>query len=158
MTIRMTMVAAIAALGLAACGGKAKKDDTMAGGGSGAPSSGKLYDRLGGKDAIAGVVKEFVENQVAKDARINAFFANADIPGLEVKLTDQICAATGGPCEYKGKDMKAAHVGMNIKEADFNALDDDLTKALDKFKVPDKEKAELLGALAGMKGDIVTAK
>jgi len=154
---RMMMLAAIAALGLAACGGKGKKDDTMGtGGGSAAPASGKLYDRLGGKDAITAVVKEFVENQVAKDARINAFFANADIPGLEVKLVDQICAATGGPCEYKGKDMKTAHAGMGVKEADFNALVDDLTKALDKYKVPDKEKGELLGALAGMKGDIVT--
>ena len=38
------------------------------------PAGGKLYDRLGGKDAITAVVKEFVENQVAKDARINAFF------------------------------------------------------------------------------------
>ena len=155
MKIRMTMLAAIAALGLAACGGKAKKDTTT-GGGTAAPTAGKLYDRLGGKDAITAVVKEFVENQVAKDARINAFFANADIPGLEVKLVDQICAATGGPCEYKGKDMKTAHAGMGVKEADFNALVDDLTKALDKFKVPDKEKGELLGALAGMKGDIVT--
>jgi hemoglobin len=140
----------------AACGHKEKKEDTMGSTGSAAPAGGKLYDRLGGKDAIAGVVKEFVENQVAKDARINAFFANADIAGLEAKLTDQICAATGGPCEYKGKDMKTAHAGMGVKESDFNALVEDLVKALDKFKVPEKEKSELLGALAGMKGDIVT--
>ena len=109
MKTRMMIMAAMAALGLAACGGKGKKEDTMAGGGSAAPAGGKLYDRLGGKDAITAVVKEFVENQVAKDARINAFFANADIPGLEAKLVDQICMATGGPCEYKGKDMKTAH-------------------------------------------------
>ena len=156
MKTRMMMMAAIAALSLAACGGKGKKDDTMGGGGSSAPASGKLYDRLGGKDAITAVVKEFVENQVAKDARINAFFANADIPGLEAKLVDQICMATGGPCEYKGKDMKTAHTGMGIKESDFNALVDDLVKALDKYKVPEKEKSELLGALGGMKGDIVS--
>ena len=156
MKTRMMIMAAMAALGLAACGGKGKKEDTMAGGGSAAPAGGKLYDRLGGKDAITAVVKEFVENQVAKDARINAFFANADIPGLEAKLVDQICMATGGPCEYKGKDMKTAHTGMGIKESDFNALVDDLVKALDKYKVPEKEKSELLGALGGMKGDIVS--
>ena len=54
--------------------------------------------------------------------------------------------------------MKEAHVGMNIKESDFNALVNDLVKALDKFKVPEKEKNELLGALAKMKDDIVTKK
>lgn len=157
MKTRMMIMAALAALSLAACGGKGKTNDTMGNtGGSAAPAGGKLYDRLGGKDAITAVVKEFVENQVAKDARINAFFANADIPGLEQKMVDQICAATGGPCEYKGKDMKTSHAGMGIKEADFNALVEDLVKALDKFKVAEKEKGELLGALGGMKGDIVT--
>jgi hemoglobin len=149
----------VLAAALAACGAPKNRGDnsSSAGGTLGAPqpAGGTLYDRLGGKDAIAGVVKEFVENQVAKDVRINAFFANADIPGLETKLTDQLCQATGGPCKYAGKDMRTAHTGMNIKDADFNALVEDLTKALDKFKVPDKEKGELLGALAGMKGDIV---
>jgi len=151
------MLVLAGALALAACGGKAKNDTAGGGGGAGsaAPAGGSLYERLGGKDAIAGVVKEFVENQVAKDARINAFFANADIPGFEAKLIDQICQATGGPCKYTGKDMRTAHTGMNVKDSDFNALVEDLTKALDKFKVPDKEKGELLGALAGMKGDVV---
>ena len=73
-----------------------------------------------------------------------------------MKLVEQICAASSGPCEYKGKDMKTAHTGMGIKDADFNALVDDLVKALDKYKVPEKEKSELLGALGGMKGDIVS--
>jgi hemoglobin len=51
--------------------------------------------------------------------------------------------------------MKTAHQGMGISEADFNALVEDLVKALDKFKVPEKEKGELLGALGPMKTDIV---
>ena len=148
----------VAALGLAACGGKGKErgHDEQRRRRQRHRGRRKLHDGLGGKDAITAVVKEFVENQVAKDARINAFFANADVPGFEVKLVDQICQATGGPCEYKGKDMKTAHAGMGIKDADFNALVDDLVKALDKYKVGEKEKAELLGALGGMKGDIVT--
>ena len=103
------------------------------------------------------MVEDFVGN-VAADARINAFFANADIPHLKQMLKDQICAATGGPCKYTGKDMKTAHAGMDIKDADFNALVEDLVKSLDKFKVGDKEKNDLLGALGGMKGDIVTAQ
>ncbi len=95
-------------------------------------------------------------NNIAADARINAFFANADIPGLKAKLVDQICEATGGPCKYTGKSMKESHTGMNVKEEHFNALVEDLVKALDKYKVGEKEKGELLGALGCMKGDIVT--
>jgi hemoglobin len=70
-------------------------------------------------------------------------------------LVEQVCQASGGPCTYTGKTMKDAHAGMKITEADFNALVEDLTKSLDKFKVAEREKNELLGALGGMKGDIV---
>ena len=137
----------------AACGSKkpaTTEPATTAGGDQ------KLYDRLGGKPAIEAVVKDFVENNVAHDTRINVFFANANIPDLESKLVDQICQASGGPCEYKGKDMKTAHANMGVDDKSFTALVEDLTKSLDKFKVGDKEKQELLGALGGMKGDIVT--
>jgi len=113
-----------------------------------------LYDRLGGKGAITAVVDEFIAN-VAADSRINHFFQDTDIPHLKRMLVDQICEATGGPCKYTGLDMKNAHKGMGISSADFNALVEDLVKALDKFKVPEKEKGELLAALGGMKSDIV---
>jgi hemoglobin len=68
-------------------------------------------------------------------------------------LADQICQASGGPCEYKGKDMKTAHMGMGmgISSADFNAPVEDLSGAFDKFNVGQHEKDQLLGALAPMK-------
>jgi hemoglobin len=120
----------------------------------GMTSQKSLYDRLGGKDAITAVVDDFVGN-VAADKRINGFFAKANIPNLKRNLVDQICQATGGPCTYTGKDMKTAHKGMGIKDADFNALVEDLVKSLDKFKVPEKEKGELLGILGSLKPQIV---
>ena len=113
-----------------------------------------LYARLGGKDAITAVIDDFVAN-VAADTRINARFAKTDIPHLKQMLVEQVCQASGGPCTYTGKTMRDAHKGMNITEADFNALVEDLTKSLDKFKVAEREKTELLTALGGMKGDIV---
>src|SRR5215510_3087503 len=113
-----------------------------------------LYDRLGGKPAIQAVVDDFSGN-VAGDARINQRFAGANIPRLKTMLVDQICEASGGPCRYTGRSMKAAHTGMRITDAEFNALVEDLVKSLDKLKVPAPEKTELLGALGGMKGDIV---
>jgi hemoglobin len=113
-----------------------------------------LYDRLGGKGAIQAVVDDFIAN-VAADARINKRFANADIPRLKTKLVEQICEASGGPCKYTGASMLDAHRGMNVTDAEFTALVEDLVKSLDKFKVPSQEKTELLTALGGMKSQIV---
>src|SRR5450631_2836658 len=96
-----------------------------------------LYTRLGGKPAITAVVDDFIGN-VAADSRINRRFANADIPHLKMELVDQLCAASGGPCTYTGKDMKTAHEGMNIRGPEFDALVEDLVKSLDKFNVPAK--------------------
>src|SRR5436190_1290792 len=62
---------------------------------------------------------------------------------------------TGGPCTYTGRDMKTAHKGMNITDAQFNALVEDLKKTLDKFKVPEKEQGDLLAVLGPMKPQIV---
>jgi len=147
----------IAVIGvLAACGGAAKGPESAGGAAAGAQRS--LYDRLGGRDAIALVVKDFVEQRVAKDDRVNAYFMNTDIPAFEALLVDQICQATGGPCSYHGKDMKTAHVGMKIRDADFTATVEDLKESLDQFKVGAQEQRELLGALAPMHDDIVTAK
>jgi hemoglobin len=144
------------ALAAAACGGKKPANTTT----TQADTSGTkpLYDRLGGVDAIKAVVKDFVEERVAKDSRINARFGNADIPHLEQMLTDQICNATGGPCKYTGKNMKEAHAGMGINDAEFGALVEDLKASLAKFNVPQKEQDELIGALAKMHDDIVEKK
>ena len=117
-----------------------------------APKS--LYDRLGGKPAIQAVVHDFLGN-VAGDAKINKRFAKTDIPKLEGLLVDQVCQATGGPCTYGGKDMKTAHQGMHITSAEFDALVGDLQKSLNKYKVGAQEQKDLLGALGGMKADIV---
>jgi len=113
-----------------------------------------LYERLGGKPAIEAVIDEFLKN-VATDQRIAHRFALTNLKDLRNKLVDQVCAATGGPCTYTGGDMKTVHRGMRVKSAEFDALVEDLIKALDTFKVPATEKGELLGALGGMKADIV---
>jgi len=113
-----------------------------------------LYDRLGGKTAINAVVDEFVAN-VAADNRINKFFAKTNIPRLKQMLVDQICEASGGPCKYTGRSMKAAHKGMGVSNKDWDALVEDLVKALNKFKVPKQEQQELLGLLGPMKKDVV---
>src|SRR5215510_4159704 len=108
-----------------------------------------LYQRLGGREAIKGVVDDFVAN-LAADPRVNSRFKGLDavkIGKLQTNLADQICDATGGPCAYLGRDMKAVHTGMGITEAEWSATVEDLVKSLDKFKVGQKEQQELLSAL-----------
>lgn len=150
MTMRSMLLALT--LGAAACGGGKQEPTTTT---VTQPSDKSLYDRLGGVDAIKAVVKDFVEEQVAKDARINARFMNTDLAKLQEHLTNQICEATGGPCTYAGRNMKESHAGMGITEAEWGALVEDLQKSLAKFNVPKAEQDELIGALAKMHGDIV---
>ncbi len=113
-----------------------------------------LYGRLGGEAAIKAVVDEFVAN-VGADTRINQYFANANLDALKAHLVNQIGQASGGPQIYTGRDMKTTHAGMGIDEPAFNALVEDLVKALDKFAVPEQEKGELLAVLGPMQSDIV---
>jgi hemoglobin len=113
-----------------------------------------LYERLGSEASIKAVVDEFVAD-VGADDRINKYFANANLDRLKGHLVNQIGQATGGPQQYAGRDMKTAHAGMGIDEPAFNALVEDLVKALDKFSVPEQEKSELLAILGPMKSDIV---
>ncbi len=117
-------------------------------------STASLYERLGGKPAIVAVVDAFVGN-VARDTRINSRFATTDIPKLKGHLVDQVCFATGGPCTYRGRDMKTTHAGMGITNMEFSALVEDLVAALNSLQVPEGEQKELLNLLGPMKSEIV---
>jgi hemoglobin len=105
-----------------------------------------LFDRLGGKPAISAVVGEAIRN-ITVDPRINQRFASANAPNLNRNLVEFLCERSGGPCKYTGLDMSAAHERMFIRDDEFDALVDDLVKALDKFKVPAAEKNEILTML-----------
>jgi hemoglobin len=119
-----------------------------------APPKKTLYERLGGLSAITAVVDDFVGN-VARDRRINRFFAHANVPRLKFLLVQQVCQASGGPCFYTGRDMKTVHKDMGVTNAEFDALVEDLVATLDEFDVPKAEQDELLALLAPMRADIV---
>lgn len=109
-----------------------------------------LYWRLGGPDAINAAVEETIKVSKA-DPRLAGRLSG----GCATKLKEQLCAGTGGPCTYTGRDMKTAHTGMKITAAEFGAVGENLVKVLDAFKVPEKEKGELLGLILPMQGQIV---
>jgi len=115
-----------------------------------------LYDRLGGKGAITAVVDMFADRLVA-DPQVGGRFASADVKRFKMLNTELVCMATGGPCQYQGRDMKSTHNGMRISEKEFNIVAGHLKATLKKFKVPQQERKELLGIIGSLKKDIVEA-
>jgi plastocyanin/truncated hemoglobin YjbI len=100
------------------------------------------------------VVKEFV-GRTTTDPRIKLRFFNTDAVKLQQLLVEFVCKATGGPCEYTGRDMAEAHAGMELVDEEFGALVEDLVAALDKHSVPEREKGEILAALGPLASQMV---
>ena len=119
-----------------------------------------LYDRLGGYNAVAAVVDDFVGRLVA-DKQFERFFAGHSTDSkkrIRQHIVDQLCAAAGGPCIYTGRTMKDSHTGLGISEPEWDAAARHLVASLDKFKVPEPEKKELLAFVTTLKADIVEKK
>ena len=116
-----------------------------------------LYQRLGGYDALAAVTDDFI-GRLATDPQLKRFFSGHNKQGvtrIRQHVIDFLCLATGGPCAYTGQDMKTAHTGLGITDGDWDASVKHLIATLDKFRVPEKEKSEVLSAISPLKGDIV---
>ncbi|VVB91262.1 Bacterial-like globin [uncultured archaeon] len=116
-----------------------------------------LYERLGGYNAIAAVVDDF-QGRMVSDKQLGRFFVGHCTDSkkkVRQLIVDMICEATGGPCIYTGRDMKTVHTGLNITESDWQVSVKLLTATLDKFKVPQKERDDVFGAVSGLKPDIV---
>jgi len=116
-----------------------------------------LYTRLGGYDALVAVTKDFI-TRLATDPSLAKFFTGLNDTSkarVESHVIDFLCVATGGPCIYTGQDMKTAHTGLHITEAEWNTSAAHLTETLNKFKVPAKEQSEVMTAIGGLKSQIV---
>jgi hemoglobin len=125
----------------------------------GAEAEKSLYDRLGGQPAVQAVASGLVDS-ILVDNRVNKWFthaaaspANAD--AYKAKLAEFICQNTGGPCKYTGRDMVTAHRGRGVTSDAFDAVVQDLVAVLDKLRVPQHEKEEVLGILGPLKSSIV---
>jgi hemoglobin len=116
-----------------------------------------LYERIGGYNALAAVVDDFITRLVT-DKQFEKFFSGHSTDSkkrIRQHLLDQFCSATGGPCIYTGRDMKMTHSGLGITNAEWDAAAKHLVASLDKYKVPEKEKGEVLSFVTSLKKDIV---
>ena len=119
-----------------------------------------LYQRIGGYDVIASVVDDWFARQ-AKDQRFTRFLAVRSITSRRKgrqQVVDFLCEATGGPCFYSGKDMRTAHAGLGITEDVWQGQIDYLIEALDKCKVPAKEKQEFVDVVSSFRSAVVETR
>jgi hemoglobin len=116
-----------------------------------------LYERLGGYNALAAVVDDFIVRLVTDKEFSQFFMGHSDDSKKRIRqhILDQFCAATGGPCVYTGREMKTSHMGLGITSAQWDGAAKHLVASLDKYKVPEKEKGEVLAFVTSLKKEIV---
>ena len=118
-----------------------------------------LYQRLGGYDAVAAVVDDLLPRLTA-DPEIGVYWKGKCKDSMRKDrqlVVDFLCAATGGPANYLGRDMKTSHEGLGITENDWDIFVRHTIATLDDLGVAEREKSEFLAAAASLKGDIVEA-
>lgn len=116
-------------------------------------SEASLYERLGGENGIRQVVEDVWANHIS-NPKIRNRYVSSDAEKVKQLVWEFFCSGIGGPQEYTGRDMLTAHTGMNINDEEFVAVCDDVLAALDKNKVGQQERDEVLCILYSMKGDI----
>jgi hemoglobin len=130
-----------------------------------------LYERLGGVFSIAAVIDHFsdavVKNDTSGRTSDNPALQEwhtqklARLPGLKFMRTLWVCDVAGGPYTYNATKpgatllgLEEAHRELHIKPEEFDAVAAELGRSLDFFKVPEREKAEVLAAFAAHKGEV----
>ena len=134
---------------------------TAAGAAQDKPAPAKtLYQRMGGYDTLAGIIGDFID-RLKSDHAFDRFGGGRSANSLgrtKQLVVDQVCWMTGGPCFYIGRDMKTAHEGLKITEAEWESSTAKLKAALDKFKIAEPEQTEFLAMIGKLKPDIVEKK
>src|SRR5437868_15241452 len=116
-----------------------------------------LYHRLGGYDALAAFVDEFLP-RVTSDPQIGVYWKGKCKDSMRRDrqlLIDFLSAATGGPSTYLGRDMKTSHEGLGISDSDWGVLMQHARATFDDLGVAENEKNEALSAVDDLKSEIV---
>lgn len=120
-------------------------------------SSSALFETFGGKAGLVKLMDSFMVGLLA-DPRTGPHFKPANQQRIKEQLVDQFCVVMGGPCVYKGADMKSSHAAMDITKGDFNALVEVLQRTMDGQGIPFGAQNQLLAKLAPMHRDVITVK
>lgn len=123
------------------------------------PIATSLFHRLGASEGISAIVDDIVAAHMS-NSKINARFLPvlADPDRLAV-IKKHTCAfleaGSGGPAAYAGRSMLDAHRGMNISEAEYMAVVDDIMEVLRKHDIDEQSRKDVLAIAYSLKGDIM---
>ena len=121
-----------------------------------AENNNALYQQFGAQAGMVALIDDFTLRLLA-DPRMNPFFKDLDLPKFKVQLVAQFCELAGGPCQYKGPDMKKAHAGVDINKAQFNTLVEVLQLSMDAQGIAFGAQNRLLARLAPMHREVINA-
>lgn len=122
-----------------------------------APADPSLYRSFGEKPGLVKLMDDLMA-RIEADARLAPHFKDSNKQRVKEQLVEQFCQVTGGPCVYKGADMKSAHANLEIAKSDFNALVEVLQQAMDAQGISFRSQNQLLARLAPMHRDVITVK
>ncbi len=119
------------------------------------PQDDRLYRAFGEKTGLVSLMDDFM-NRLLADPRTGRHFQPANQQHVKEQLVEQFCALSGGPCVYKGADMKSSHAELDITKSDFHALVEVLQLSMDARGIAFGRQNQMLALLAPMHRDIIT--
>jgi hemoglobin len=147
--MKKTLAIFLFAVSSAIFGGQAMAQNT-------APND-QLYQAFGQKAGLVALMDDFMVRLV-EDPRTGPHFKPANQQRVKEQLVDQFCQLSGGPCQYKGADMKSAHANLDITKSDFHALVEVLQQSMDAKGIPFQTQNKMLALLAPMHRDAITVR
>ena len=121
------------------------------------PNNDQLYKAFGEKPGLVLLMDDFMTRLLA-DPRTGPHFRPTNQQHIKEQLVEQFCALGGGPCVYKGADMKSSHANLDISKSDFHALVEVLQQSMDAKGIAFSQQNRMLALLAPMHRDIITPR
>ena len=114
-----------------------------------------LYTRLGGAEGIRRIIDDVIAAHLNNPVVGERFRKAEDLDRLKIKAWEFFCAGAGGPETYTGKDMISAHKGMNITDAEYEAVTNDILSALKKNRIDDATAHDVTAILDSLKPQVI---
>jgi hemoglobin len=95
-----------------------------------------------------------MSSNLKQDERLAARFENTDSAHLEASLTAFLCKTVGDDCAYQGKDMPAAHAGLQITDDEFDAFMEVFVLSMNDADLPQQEQNDLIDEMMAMRPQV----